>query len=107
MALRQEHARIECAGQHHVPQALPQIIRVKRPRPVANRVALVVERADHRISEIADVGRADVDRRTGNLACFRNADMAEVRHAAGAYGWLGHMQRKARGAGHQDPPAAV
>ena len=77
------------------------------PRPVANRLALIVERADHRIGEIANVGRADVDRRTGNLACFRNADMAEVRHAAGTYGRLGHMQRKASGAGHHESSAAL
>ena len=103
LALRQEHAGVEGAGQHHIAQTLPQFIEVKRPRPVADRLPLIVERADHRIGEIPDVGRADVDRRTGNLARFRNADMAEVGAAAGAHGRLGHVQRKAGGAGHRDP----
>ena len=102
LALREQHARVEGAGQHHVAQALAQIVGRQRPRPVADRLAVVVEHADHRIGEIADFGRADVDRRTGNLAGLGNADMAEIGPAAGAHGRLGHVQRKARGAGHRD-----
>ena len=101
LALRQEHARVEGAGQHHVAQALAQIVGVERPGPIADRLALVVEHADHRIGEVADVGGADVDRRTGNLAGLGNADMAEVGPAAGPHGRLGHVQRKAGGAGHR------
>ena len=100
LALRQEHARVEGAGQHHVAQALAQIVGVEGPRPLPDRLAAIIKRADHRIGEITDVRRADVDRRTGNLARFRNADMAEIRAAAGAHGGLGNVQRKAGGAAH-------
>ena len=100
LTLRQEHPRVERAGEHHVAQALAQIIGVERPGPLADGLALVVERPDHRIGVVAYVGRVDVDRRATNLACFGDADMAEVGPAAGPHGRLGHVQRKA-GAGHR------
>ena len=101
LALRQKHARVEGAGQHHVAQTLALFFGVERPRPLADRFAVVVERADHRIGEIADVGGADVDWRTGHLARLGDADMAEVGPPARAHGRLGHMKRKAGGAGHR------
>ena len=102
LALREEHARVEGAGQHHVAQALAQIVGRQRPDPRADGVAVVVEHADHRIGEVADLGRVDVDRRTGNLAGLGNADMTEIGLAAGAHGGLRHVQGKARGAGHRE-----
>ncbi len=106
LALGEQHARVEGAGQHHMAQTLALFFGVERPRPLAGRFAVVVERADHRIGEIADVGRADVDRRTGNLARLGDADMAEIGPSARAHGRLRHVQRKTGGAGHHGSPAA-
>ena len=102
LTLREQHPRVEGPRQHHVAQSLALFVGVERPRPFPDCFAVVVKHADHRIGEIADLGRADVDRRTRNFAWLRNADMAEIGAAAGAYARLGHMQRKAGGAGHQE-----
>ena len=95
LALREQHARVEGARQHHVAQALAQFVGRERPRPVADRLAPVIEHADHRIGEIADFRRIDVDRRPRDLARLGHADMTEIGPPAGPHAGFGHMQRKA------------
>ena len=94
LALRQQHARVVGARQHHVAQALAQFRRRQRPRPRPDRRAGIVDHADQRIGEIADFGGIDVDRRPPRFAGGGEADMREIRLAARPHRRLRDMQRQ-------------
>ena len=94
LTLRQQHARVVSAGQHHVAQALTQLRRRQRPRPRPDRGAGIVDHPDQRIGEIADFGGIDVDRRPSRFSRGGEADMRKIRLAARPHRRLRDMQRQ-------------
>lgn len=94
LALRHDHARIEGAQQHHVPEAGEQLVIRKQPGPGTNRFAVAVQDADDRIGEVAHLFRRDVHLRARHGAGLRDLDVGEIRLAAGPNGGFGDMQAK-------------
>jgi hypothetical protein len=96
LPLRHQHARIEGAQRHHVPEAFDQFLVGQRPGPRADSLALAVEDTNNREGETADRFRIGVDRRALDRTGLGNDHVGEVRRAAWTHFRFRHMKAQGR-----------
>ncbi|MNE22512.1 hypothetical protein D3C80_1157280 [compost metagenome] len=109
LPLRHQHAGIESPKPHHVFEANQQFLVRKQPRPRPDSLALMIENADDRISEIAHAFRCGVHLRARHGAGLGYFHIGEIRLSAGPHRRLWNMQAEMWRFGyvHSTPPITV
>ena len=83
LALRHQHASVEGTQRHHVAQAFEQFFAGEKAGPGAYRLAVAVENADDRESEVANGLRLSVYRWPRDRASVRDGNVREIGRVAG------------------------